>query len=507
MPHKGTGTIPATAVVIGAGISGMASALILARHGCAVTLVERASRPGTTLRGFPRRGIRFESGLHYAGELSEHGIVRAYLRWLGIDDLPFADFDPDAFESFRFADGSRFAAPIGLAGYRRALTEAFPAEKDGIAAFLEEIVAAYAASPFHTFTDSFAFSGDREARWQVPLETVLNRHIADSRLRAVLTAPGWLYGVPPEEAPFLLHARVAGSHFDSVRTFEGGGRALVKAFERRLAEEGVTLLCGRAVSGIRLSSASRPVGAILEDGGQIAGECIIHTGHPAYLADMLPEGAVRPVFRNRLRSLNDTVSAHVLFFAAENCPEILRRRNLLVYPRDEPFAAAFAPGRRPGQGPFYILSGPSPRPPAGGGPPVTTVTAFAFCGAGEYSRFYGTNGSGRPAEYLEMKAERLKEFENALFAACPELAGLTRLDGATPLTLHDWLHTPQAGLYGTAHTVSRHNPAPVTRVPNVLLAGQGIVAPGLMGTIISAFLTCGVVVGHEALLREVRRCK
>lgn len=497
---------PSSAVVIGAGIAGMSAALILAMKGWKVTLAEKAARPGVTMRGFSRKGVYFESGLHIAGELSEHGLLRTYLRYLGLDTLDFADFDADAFETFCFGDGSSFAVPIGYEPYREALQKAFPKERDGIAAFLAEVRDAYDASQLHNFRGPFSLSGERETRWLMPLDQFLDNYVSEPRLRDIFTAPGWLYGVAPDQAPFLLHARVAGSHFDSVRNFNGGGLALVQAFENRLREAGVTVLCNSCVSRILLSAASGPVGVELENGGKIEGKLVIHTGHPSSLVGMLPEGAVRSVYANRLRGLKECVSAHQLFFRAEGRPERLRGRNLYIYPEGASFAEMFRPGTPPSQGPFYLLASPQEQTAADGQTPMTAVSAVTLSDAGEYRRFYGEKRGGRSAEYAALKKERLDRMAEALAEACPEVSGMTLLDGATPLTLHDWLDTPDSGIYGAAHTVNQFNPAPVTRVPGVYLAGQGVVAPGLMGALVSAFLACGIIVGHEALIDEAMAC-
>lgn len=514
-------SIPSSAIVIGAGFSGMASALILAGRGIRVTLVEQAALPGITLRGFVRKGVYFDSGFHFAGELSERGILRAYLRHLGLDDLPYADFDSEVFETVRFSDGSSISLPVGYEAVTEALCAAFPHERRGIAAYMREVRAAYFSTPFHTFSGTRDDWGESNPRWQISLEAMLDKYVTDPRLRTALTISGWLYGVSPREAPFLLHARVAGSHFDSVRTFRGGGRTLVKACERRLAETGVTLLCGSAVKRILLSSAALVEGVELENGERIRGEAVVYTGHPAGLPDMLPENVFKPAFRNRLRLLKDCISAHLLFLAATDCPEALRGRNLLICPHDEPFAAAFEPGRRPQQGPFYVLPAPSSQTVRTTAArvdnnadvcgkterPITAVVAFALSDQEEYSRFYGTRQGSRPQEYKELKEERLSRFAEALFTACPDLSGLDILDGTTPLTLHDWLRAPGGGLYGAAHNLFQFNPLPVTRVPNIYLAGQAVTAPGLMGAAISAYLACGCIVGRETLLNEVRSCK
>lgn len=495
------------ALVIGAGFAGMASAIILAKRGYAVTLVEQAARPGMTLRGFKRKGLYFESGLHYVGELSEGGILKAYLNWLGLGDIPLTDFDPACFETVRYADGSCLSLPVGQEPVTEALVRAFPHEEKGILGYMRELREAYDASPFHSFTGSLEGGGEHNPRWHVSLENMLGQYVQDERLKTALCVPGWLYGVSPEDVPFLLHARVAGSHFDSIRMFEGGGLALVQGCEKRLKEENVTLLCGRAVTGITLSAASTVSGVRLEDGEELAADIVLHTGHPAHLAAMLPAGAMRPAFVNRLARLQDTISAHILFLSAENCPEALRKKNMLVLRKDETFQQAFTPGRTPQQGPFYILASPTEQADPKGGASRTAVVAVALSPEEEYRPFYGSRQGKRPEAYKALKKERLDAFAESLFAACPDLSGLSVVDGATPLTLHDYLYSPHCGLYGAAHNLSQFNPLPVTRLPNVYAAGQAVVAPGLMGAAISAFLACGFIVGHEKLLDEVRVCR
>lgn len=500
-------TRPCSAVIIGAGLSGMSAALLLASHGLRVTLVEQAALPGMTVRGFFRKGTYCNSGLHYVGELSEQGILRAYLRRLGLGDLPFVDFDPDCYESIRFNDGRRLNLPVGLEAQIKALSAIFPAEARGIENYMREVNEAYYASPFHSLADTSIISGENTPRWQISLTGMLDRHVHDQRLRTALSTSCWLHGVSPDDAPFLQHARVTGSHFDSVKTVAGGGRTLVAAFERRLEEEGVRLICGQGVKRVLFSSAAAVSGVELDSGEPIEAESVIYTGHPARLPDMLPEGICKPAFAKRLRLLKDSVSAHMLFLSAENCPEALCGKNLLTFTSDEALSQVFRPGRTPDKGPFYVLANPLPDKNADEKRSLTDITAFVFSDAQEYAPFFGSRQGKRPQAYKELKHKRLSQFSEALFTACPDLAGLRVLDGATPLTIHDYLHTPQGGMYGAAHNLSQFNPHPVTRLPNLYVSGQAVVAPGFMGAVISAFLTCGCIVGRDVLLNEVRACK
>ena len=132
-----------SAVVIGAGASGMVSALLLAMHGYRVSLIERAKEPGVTLRGFLKSRVYFDSGVHFIGELSPNGILTAYLRYLGIRDLPSVEFDRHCFETVRFSDGGDFSLAADYGKMLGGLCADFPAEKEGIHRYMADVKAAY----------------------------------------------------------------------------------------------------------------------------------------------------------------------------------------------------------------------------------------------------------------------------------------------------------------------------------------------------------------------------
>jgi len=127
-----------TVTVIGGGLAGLTSALILARNGHKVVLVEKSHCLGLTVRGFMREGVYFDTGLHYTGGLNEHGIVHRYLRYLGMETLPTIAFNSDCFDEIHFADtGQIIRLPVGYEQMIVALNEAFPNERDAIATYMQ----------------------------------------------------------------------------------------------------------------------------------------------------------------------------------------------------------------------------------------------------------------------------------------------------------------------------------------------------------------------------------
>ena len=77
------------AIVIGSGLGGLLSGVILSRAGYRVTVLEKAAQPGGCLQTFTREGLRFDTGFHSVAGLEEGGPLERIFRPLGLMDLPW----------------------------------------------------------------------------------------------------------------------------------------------------------------------------------------------------------------------------------------------------------------------------------------------------------------------------------------------------------------------------------------------------------------------------------
>ena len=57
-------------LIIGSGIGGLSTAIILAKLGFEVTVLEKNPQPGGLMRSYPRNGIECEVGVHYLNQSS-----------------------------------------------------------------------------------------------------------------------------------------------------------------------------------------------------------------------------------------------------------------------------------------------------------------------------------------------------------------------------------------------------------------------------------------------------
>ncbi|MBE0596288.1 MAG: NAD(P)/FAD-dependent oxidoreductase [Desulfuromonadales bacterium] len=482
--------------VIGGGIAGLTAALILARRGLRVALVEKGERTATLVRGFERRGLRFDTGFHYAGGLAPGDILDRFCQYLGIaEKLSPQPLNADAYDTLRCLQPEfEFRFPSGREPLRQRLHATFPREGGAIDAYLLEIDRAVAAFPYM----SLEAAQPPELAESPTLQQVLDRLTGDRRLQMVLSIHTFLHGVAPAQIPFPLHAMVVGPYYRTAHTLQGGGASLADAFDGELARLGVDTFCGEGVEAILLAS-DRVSGLRLTGGRTLACNGCIATLHPRQLLDLVPDPVFRPAYRRRLHSLEETPSACFRFGAGPEPPSGLGDGNFFLLPTVEACSRLEEMDLAPG--PLYVTGAPSIK---SGCQPGGYLSIFPIG-----TRMLGPARKGdgrRDAAYTLEKGRLEQKMRDKMLLFFPQW-GDDWSEAATPHTLCDYGHSPAGSLYGVKHRVGQTNPQARTRLPGLWLAGQATAAPGVLGAIISAFLACGEIVGHEKLRQELQACR
>jgi all-trans-retinol 13,14-reductase len=489
--------------VIGAGVSGMTSALVLARNGYRVTLLEKAGRTAPLLRGFTRGDVRFDTGFHYTGGLGRGEPLDLFFRYLGLSGRVKAfPFREGGFDVLRVRkEGFEFHFPSGYEAIREKLTAAFPREKGAVEEYLNRVKATLESVPYLNPGKSFDSRFILERIMGPTLKDTLDSLTGDPLLKALLSMHCLLYGVSPDEVSFAQHACIVGNYYLSARGIEGGGRALARGFDERLEELGVDVRCGCEVAGLSVTSGGEFSGVNLADGDFLpCGGCIA-TIHPRLLLDLVPPGSFRPVYEKRIEGLEETVSAFMLYSASDSPLPSLAGRNMFVFPCADSIHGL---GARPlEESPLYITAAYR----EGGGQPRGLI-GIAPTLPGQTGKWEGDAIGRRPEEYRSFKQDLVGRMQRLVESYCPELEGATRpVDSSTPLTLRDFNNTPLGGLYGPKHKAGQYNPGSSTRVKGLFLAGQAVTSPGVLGAVLSGFMACGNILGHENLIKELSACR
>ncbi len=485
-------------LIIGSGLSGLTCALLLARHGRRVVVVEQHSSPAPVISGFERRGLYFDSGFHYAGGVGPGGPLQILLRHLGLAErLSLFPYAAAGFDRLRFStSGQEYCLPVGFSAIRCYLKEKFPPAAVEIDRYLDEIEASWRRVPYLDLDLDLADFGIGSVHG-VSLQQRLEVFSPWPQLQGLFSMHCLLYGVSPEHAPLPLNAQVAGSYYHSVHGIRGGGRALADAYLALLAEAGIVLRCGAAVESILASDGV--AGVRLQGGDEISAPEVISTVNPVALEALLPVEKIRPAYRKRLLGLQQTMSAYIVFARSEESLDFLRRQNLFIQSNAGLFVPE--PGGPLENRPFYLTAADQ-----GDSGEIKGLIGIVPADYSEMLRL-GFSEKGRSAAYRQWKRKLGSQLLRLFHDRCPRLPSLELLDLATPLTLRDYSLAPRGAIYGVGRQLGQYNPQPATRLRGLFLAGQAVAGPGLLGTLVSSYLACGTILGHELLREELRGCR
>ncbi|MFO7832443.1 MAG: NAD(P)/FAD-dependent oxidoreductase [Desulfuromonadaceae bacterium] len=495
-------------IVIGSGISGLSCALILAQQGKKVVVLEQHGRPAPVVRGFKRHGICYDSGFHYVGGLGPDGALWPLWRHLGLaPKLELFAFNPQGFDCLHNCiSGKRVHMPVGFASIRADLCARYPAAAALIHRYLADIEATWCAVPYLDLDMDMEEMATPSVHGST-LAQALAPFAPWPELQGLLSMHSLLYGIEPEQALAHLNAQVAGSYYHSAHGIKGGGAALVRAYTELLADAGVEVCCNAEVMQIRVHNGVVR-GVELSDSTTLCAPEVISSVNPALLPGMLPEGAVRPAYLKRLHSLRQTGSAYILFATCSNAAEVLRGCNMFAQSKEGLLEPAL--DQELEQRPLYLTAGlqndeaSSKRAPCDTEKGRNGIVAIVPASYAEVAPFRRGPFARNP-DYAEWKGQITASIRSKILSCCPEIENLEAVDLATPLTLEDYSMAPNGAIYGVGRFAGQYNPQAGTRVKGLYLTGQAIAAPGLMGAMVSAYMTCGTIMGHDLLRGELKK--
>lgn len=249
-----------TAVVIGAGVAGLATACLLARRGMDVRVVEKNEHVGGRADEVCVDGFRFETGPSWY--LMPEAFDR-FFELMGTSteaELDLQHLNP----GYRVI--SEGQAPVDVPYGEDAVAQLFESIEPGAGAkirqYLQSAGATYDLALEHFLYTTFSslrpfLHRDVVAQaWRLvvlllqSLKTYVDARFSDVRLRQILQYPAVFLSSQPKAAPSLYHLM---SHTDltlGVQYPQGGFSGIVQALERLARQHGVQFELGREVTSI-----------------------------------------------------------------------------------------------------------------------------------------------------------------------------------------------------------------------------------------------------------------
>lgn len=486
-----SGSAEYSTVVVGSGAGGLTLALLLAKTGRRVVLVESQRTIGGYLRCFKRDGFTFDTGYHFSGGFT--GILSQMLRILDLDDAVTGT--PVSNRIVLAESGHDILLPAGCGhnGAAQICSRAFPADEKGVLQYFELERSIWETTPMHDLAD-LSEPDFMPGTYDLLTVDQINSRLGLSPAAAACAGSfAMCHGTPPAEAPMTFHARTGYALHNDLSRPDGGGDTMIRAFLRELEKYHVDIRTGTEL--LKCTSAPDCNGEIhrifLSDGSDVMADQVFFAVHPRVVRDVLPDAALTPSFLRRLNRLKETCSFFCSCFALDA--------------RTEPGLVSFFSGNDLND----ILSGSGRSHSTGilfhaGENGTGTACAFRTMPCMAPGQDYPATHAERlkSAVYQDFKASVSADIEREILQVRPELKGHLRLiaDGS-PLTCLDY-DPPTGSAYGARCVCGQTRTAGRLPVGNFYLAGQSAVSPGILGTMSASFSVFRQAVG-EGVYREL----
>lgn len=496
-------------VIIGSGISSLTCAILLAKSGKRVCVLERHSKSGGYMHNFTRYGETFDTGGHYVGALDPGQPFRVLLQYLGVfEEADFSPLAKDGFDVFNFPTFD-ISIPHGHDAVVRDLGAAFPNERAAITKYFSMVRDAVSVFPTYRFSAATIDNSLLLPLLEQSLQSVVDAMFVDPRLKSVLFAYCALHGVAPKDVSFGLNSLVLDALLTGAYGFSAGGGALADRFVEKLKSYGGALICG--VNVTRLVSDGESIKSVeTADGQSYQADLIISGIHPKQTFKMLEGFRVSPAFKMRMQGIQESIGILGIYAACSERPPYDADRNYYVFGSEDPeqFNMLANPPTGIDEIPKVLfVSRPGRQETTGAA--VYPLTVHAPAPFAWFEKWQELAMRRKTRDYYKFKydlAQKTLEFLDSKYPRT--LSAISRFDVSTPLSNLRFNGSEEGSAYGIYHSIKNtgvRSLGPTTHVKNLMITGQSCLFPGLMGASISGLRTAGNVVGIKHILKDLQQ--
>ena len=496
-------------VIVGSGLGGLVSALIFAKEGYKVCVLEKNNQFGGNLQTFVRDKSIFDTGVHYIGGLAEGENLHQYFKYLGImDDLKLKKMEEDKYDVITFeGDEIQYPHAQGYDNFIEQLSKEFPEERAVIETYCNKIKETCNSFPLYNLQIGDAYY-DNTDLLSLKIKDYIESITDNEKLRAVLVGSNFLYA-GEDNTPFYVHALSINSYIQSSWRCVNGGSQISKLLIKQIRNLGGKVLKYKEVTSFGFED-KKLVSAKTKDGNEYFASQFISNIEPKYTLKMLGKNKMRKAYTKRIESIKSIISAFSVYFVFH--PESFQYLNYNHYHFKDVNRVWDAQGYTQESWPEgYMLSVGAKKNESEWAENMTFITYMRYDEVREWEDSFNTvaENDERGEAYEAFKNKKIeqaiveieKKFPN--FRSC-----IKSVHSSSPLSYRDYIGVNEGSMYGyvkDADSPMTSFLSPRTKLKNLFFTGQSINMHGLLGVTISAVLTCSEMLGRDYLVEKINK--
>ncbi|MXS71381.1 NAD(P)-binding protein [Flavobacteriaceae bacterium W22] len=490
-------------LIIGSGIGGLVSALILAKEGLKVCVLEKNNQYGGNLQTFSRDKLIFDTGVHYLGGLSKGQNLYQFFSYLEImKDLDLQKMDENGYDKITFGnDKTEYPHAQGYENFVEQLSKYFPEEKENLENYCEELQRVCSNFPRYNLVGKDNYN---EEILHLNTKRFIESITPNRKLQSVLLGSNFLYAGDSENIQFYVHALTVNSYIQSAYKCEKGGSQISKLLVRKLREYGAEVYKRTEVSEFVFNSEGNLVAAKTKEGNELYADKFISNIEIRSTIKMIGEKQLKKSFVNRVLSWEPVSSCFSVYLVLKPEKILNFNYNIYHYASENMVWNAFKYTTDNWPQTYMLSSTPSKQNSSF----AESLTAISYMDFEEVRKWEDTFNTvtdehDRGELYEKFKLEKAYKMIDALEKKFPDLRdSIKSIYTSTPLSYRDYIGNFEGNMYGYAKT--SENPlktmvSPRTKINNLFLTGQSVNMHGILGCTIGAFNTCAEILGKEII--------
>lgn len=495
-------------VIVGSGLGGLVSAIILAKEGKSVCILEKNNQYGGNLQTFVRDRTIFDTGIHYIGGLGEGQNLFRYFSYLGImDGLKLKKMDENAYDIITFDnDQNEYPHAQGQDNFIEQLKPFFPGEETTLRTYCEMMNFTCDSFPLYNLRMGEGYHNDILS---INAKEYLDGLSDNEKLKAVLAGSNFLYAGIGDKTPFSVHALSVGSYVQSAWRCLKGGSQITKLLVKQLRKYGGEIYKRRDVTAFQFEN-DKLISVKTKNGETYLGDLFISNIEPKTTLRMVGEDKFRKSYFKRIQSLDPLPAAFSIYIVFK--PESFKYLNHNYYHFTDSNRVWYANDYTSESWPeAYMASMNVSDEKQVWAESLTAITYMRFEEVQKWEETFNTTveAKERGEMYQKFKDDKTEAFLSRLEEKFPEIRNcIQSIHSSTPLSYRDYIGGYKGNLYG--YVKDSKNPmktfiSPKTKVENLYLTGQSTNMHGVLGVTIGAVVTCSHILGKEYLMEKIIR--